>query len=67
MGYMCLFQFWFLQGLCLGVGLLGQMVGLFLVFLRNHYAVFHSDCINLPTNSAKGFPFLYTLSSIYCL
>ena len=24
MGYMCLFQFWFPQGICLGVGLLGH-------------------------------------------
>ena len=29
---MCLFQFWFPQGICLGVGLLGHMVVLFLVF-----------------------------------
>ena len=32
MGYMYLFQFWFPQGICLGVGLLGHMVVLFLVF-----------------------------------
>ena len=31
-GYMCLFQPWFPEGLCLGVGLLGHMVVLFLVF-----------------------------------
>ena len=35
MEYMCLFQFWFPHGICLGVGLLGHMVVLFLVFLRN--------------------------------
>ena len=29
---MCLFQFWFPQGICLGVGLLGHVVILFLVF-----------------------------------
>ena len=29
---MSLFQFWFPQGICLGVGLLGHMVVLFLVF-----------------------------------
>ena len=34
MGYMCLFQFWFPQGICLGVGLLGHMVVLFLVFFK---------------------------------
>ena len=32
MGYMFLFQFWFPQGICLGVGLLGHMVVLFLIF-----------------------------------
>ena len=34
MAYMCLFKFWFPQGnqICLGVGLLGHMVVLFLVF-----------------------------------
>ena len=26
MGYMCLFQFWLPQGICLGVRLLGHMV-----------------------------------------
>ena len=31
-GIMCLFPFWFPQGICLGVGLLGHMVVLFLVF-----------------------------------
>ena len=47
MGYMCLFQFWFPQGLCLGVGLLGDMVVLFLVFL---HTIFHSGCINLQSH-----------------
>ena len=32
MGYMCIFQPWFPQDICLGVGLLGHMVVLFLVF-----------------------------------
>ena len=31
LGYVCLFQFWFPQGICLGVGLLGHMVVLVLV------------------------------------
>ena len=49
-GYMCLFPFWFPQGICLGVGLLGHMVVLFLVFLRNLHAVFHSGRINLHSH-----------------
>ena len=32
MGYMCLFQLWLPPGICLGVGWLGHMVVLFLVF-----------------------------------
>ena len=42
---MFLFQFWFPQGICLGVGLLSHMVILFLVF-----TVFHSGCINLHSH-----------------
>ena len=34
---MCLFQFWFAQGICLGVGLLGHMVVLFLDFKESPY------------------------------
>ena len=67
MGYTCLFQFWFPQGICLGVGLLGHMVVLFLVFkgistLSSIVAV----SIYIPTNSARGFPFPHTLN-IYSL
>ena len=39
------FQFCFPQGMCLEVGLLGHMVVLFLVFLRNLHTIFHSGCI----------------------
>ena len=52
----------------LGVGLLGHMVALFLVFLgtsRLFSEVAVPIC--LPTNSAGKFHFLHTLSSIYCL
>ena len=39
LGYICLFQFWFLQGICLELVLLGHMVVLFLFFLRNLHTV----------------------------
>ena len=34
-------------------------------FLRNLRIVLHSDWINIPTNSARGFPFLLIVFSIY--
>ena len=52
---MCLLQFWFPQSICLGVGLLGNVVILFLVFK----GIFIPSSIMavstyIPTNSARA-------------
>ena len=61
MGYICLFQFWFPQGICLRVGFLGHMVVLFLVFKGISIpSSIVAISIYIPTNSARAFPFLHT-------
>ena len=51
---MCLFQFWFPQGICPVMGLLDHIVVLFLVF-QGISTQFHSDYINLHSHQpCKG-------------
>ena len=44
MGFMCLFQFWFPQSICLGVGLLGHMV----VFGEGNGNPLQDSCLENP-------------------
>ena len=54
--------------ICLGVVLLGHMVILFLVFKGISIpSSIVAVSIHIPTNNIREFPFLHTLSSIYCL
>ena len=65
---MCLFQFWFPQGICIGVGLLSHMVVLFPDFWGiSILPSIVTVSVYIPTNSAREFSFLHTLSRIYCL
>ena len=65
---MCLFQFWFPRCVCPAVGLLGHKAVLFAIFkgISTLFSIV-AVLVCIPTNSARGFPFLHTLSSIYCL
>ena len=62
-----LHQFWFPRCVCPAVGLLGHMAVLFPVFegISTLFSIV-AVLVCIPTNSVRGFPFLHTLSSIYC-
>ena len=64
-GCMYLFELEFCPDICPGVGLLGHMVVLFLVF-KGTSILFSivATLIYIPTNSVRGFPFLHIHSSI---
>ena len=67
-GVTCLFHFWFPQCVCPAVELLGCMAVLFPVF-KGIFILFSivAGLVGIPTNGVRKFPFLRTLSSIYCL
>ena len=59
MGYMCLSQFWFPLGICLGGELLGHMVVLFLVFKGISIpSSIMAVSIYIPTNSTPSPEFI---------
>ena len=61
-------QFWFPRCVCPAVGLLGHMAVLFLGFqgISTLFSIV-VVLVCISTNNVRRFPFLHTLSSIYCL
>ena len=59
---------WFPRCVCPGVGLLGHMAVLFPVFkgISTLFSIV-AVLVCIPTNGVRGFPFLHSVSSIYCL
>ena len=56
----------FLKSICPIMGLLGHMAVFIFIFFKELFSIV-AESIYIPTNSAWRFPFLYTISSIYCL
>ena len=49
-------------------GIVGSYGSSISSFLRHLYTVLRvAILVGIPTNSVRGFPFLHTISSIYCL
>ena len=48
-------------------GIAGSFGGFIPNFLRNLHTILVAVSVYIPTNSARVFPFLHLLSSIYCL
>ena len=74
-GVLSLLELWFSLDICPGVGFLGHMVVLLLVFFVCLFICLGTSIlfsivavlIYISTNNVKGFPFFYILSSVYCL
>ena len=68
-GLLVTFSIMFSLDICPVVGLLSHIVVLFLVFFKGISLVSSivTVPIYIPISNAKVFPFLHTLSSIYCL
>ena len=62
-GVMYLFELGFSLDMYPGVGLLDRMLVLHIVFKGTSIAA----PTYIPSNGVEGFPFLHTLSSLYCL
>jgi len=61
---MCLLHFWFSQGICLGVGLLGHMVVLFQAFQGiSIQSSIVAVSVYIPTSNARAFLFFFFILS----